>query len=491
MVMRSYTRRTLLSTTARAAGAATLVSFLGVDGAAAAQEHAARRALTGTLSIFDQNYLGTPGPQKGVVQAYEALHPGVKIQLSSAPANADPGAYVTTELSAGTAPDIILTYVPQQSWSALGHNWWLELTDFVGAPNPYDAQKRTYRQLTDLVFLDQLQLHNRFWNIGIEATESMWYYNKPLFAKAGVTPPRTWDEFMRAQGRLQKAGIVPTVVDGGDTTFGSRFAEQIPDVIQSQTMPGTIRKMHPGAGVVTVDELVAGIENGTYSARNADYQEMWRLLKDWSRYWQRGALGATFFTGSFGLWPKGSGAMTYTGNWFHPHPTDKPPVGAPQDWWDVFPFPQITPASSHFATAGDKNVGVGSISGGWGISYVAKQRGHDALARDFLHFLAAPRQAQVMTAQGFLPLYKQIPVAGDTPHITTALNKFDTVLRHPAALPFALTALGPSVQLTRVKLMQSYLSGQVSLDTAMGQMQSALERAARQAKRWLAVAQQH
>jgi hypothetical protein len=58
-------------------------------------------------------------------------------------------------------------------------------------------------------------------------------------------------------------------------------------------------------------------------------------------------------------------------------------------------------------------------------------------------------------------------------------------------LSTAETALGASFSLHRVKLLQSYLTGELSLSAAMDQMQDVLTRAARDARRWLAVAQQH
>ena len=43
------------------------------------------------------------------------------------------------------------------------------------------------------------------------------WYNKDLFAEAGITaPPATWDEFLDAVGKLKDAGITPIAVGGKD-----------------------------------------------------------------------------------------------------------------------------------------------------------------------------------------------------------------------------------------------------------------------------------
>src|SRR5580698_9352288 len=42
------------------------------------------------------------------------------------------------------------------------------------------------------------------------------YYNKSMFAKAGVTPPTTWAQFMADCAKLKAAGIVPIELGGHD-----------------------------------------------------------------------------------------------------------------------------------------------------------------------------------------------------------------------------------------------------------------------------------
>jgi ABC-type glycerol-3-phosphate transport system substrate-binding protein len=490
MMPRPISRRSFLTTSARAAGGLAVASSLGP---VAARQPARATALKGTLSIFDFGCLSLPALQKGILRAYEALHPGVTIQLVSAPSGIDNTTYTITQLTAGTAPDIVGTAVAQEQWSDLTRDWWVELTQWVDSPNPYDPQKRTFRDVFQPVYLNQLQLDNRFWSITTAGQDAMIYYNKDLFARAGITGvPATWDALLAAQAQLQKAGIIPFGMDGGDLTYADPFPS-LPAIIESQTMAGTIKKIHPGPGIVTLDELVAAVDNGTFSAMHADYQETWRLLKDWSRYWQPGyAVNAnTFPTPAAHLFFTGKCAMYWAGSYLIPIIESSVPKNKTFAW-GVFPFPQITPASSSFATPGAKNVGVWGAWGtcAWGITSDGHRRGHEDLARDFLFYLSAPRQAAYYNQfNTYIPLYKGIPIRGSNALETKTLTAFNRVMGQPCALSTAETALGPSVQLQRTKLLQSYLTGQLSLGTAMSQMEPALMRAARQARQWLQVAQ--
>jgi hypothetical protein len=159
---------------------------------------------------------------------------------------------------------------------------------------------------------------------------------------------------------------------------------------------------------------------------------------------------------------------------------------------DVFPFPQITPASSSFATAGHKNVGVWGAWGAcpFGVSNDAQKRGHADMAKDFLYFYSSPKRAGMYCQDSvYVPLAKGLTAKGSNALETTKLARFSQVMGQPCALSTAEIALGPAVQLQRCKMLQSYLTGQISLSGAMDQMQLALTRAAKQARRWLAVAQ--
>ena len=51
------------------------------------------------------------------------------------------------------------------------------------------------------------------WDMGMIG----FWYNKALFAQAGITaPPTTWDEYLAAVGKLKAAGITPLAIAGKD-----------------------------------------------------------------------------------------------------------------------------------------------------------------------------------------------------------------------------------------------------------------------------------
>src|SRR5258708_2770065 len=41
----------------------------------------------------------------------------------------------------------------------------------------------------------------------------MWFYNKEIFAKAGVQPPTTWDEFAEVCAKIKAIGVTPVAIN--------------------------------------------------------------------------------------------------------------------------------------------------------------------------------------------------------------------------------------------------------------------------------------
>jgi hypothetical protein len=124
------------------------------------------------------------------------------------------------------------------------------------------------------------------------------------------------------------------------------------------------------------------------------------------------------------------------------------------------------------------------------VSKAAEQRGHLDLVQDFLFFLTSPNKMAAFARDSvYIPLGKGIPIKGNDAVQTTKLGQFSKVMSQPCSLSTAETALGAAFQVQRSKLMTQYLTNQTSLSSATDQVQRALTMAAKQARRWLAVAQ--
>lgn len=124
--------------------------------------------------------------------------PGVKINKLVAP-SADRNAYAKQLAASGQLPDIMIAVNPS-GFAEAGQ--FVEWTDEELAPYVVPQSNPIGGKVYQLPYNTQ--------------PTPLVYYNKALFAKAGITaPPTTYAEFLEDCAKLKSAGINPMVVGGG------------------------------------------------------------------------------------------------------------------------------------------------------------------------------------------------------------------------------------------------------------------------------------
>ncbi|MBQ0829271.1 extracellular solute-binding protein [Streptomyces sp. RG38] len=129
-----------------------------------------------------------------LVRAYEAEHPGVRIEVSVHSWN-DVDRKVRELVDAGQAPDMAQ----------------------IGAYSDYAAKDLLYRADDVLSipvqadFVSQLagagQVRGVQYGMPFAASTRVLFYNKTHFEKAGITPPKSWDDLARAAEALKAEGV--------------------------------------------------------------------------------------------------------------------------------------------------------------------------------------------------------------------------------------------------------------------------------------------
>jgi raffinose/stachyose/melibiose transport system substrate-binding protein len=197
-----------------------------------------------------------------------------------------------------------------------------------------------------------------------------WWYNKDLFAQAGIdAPPTTWSEFLEDVQKLNDAGITPIAVGMGDKWPGMHmWAYLVTRLGGKDNFEGALLR----TGSFTDEPFVqAGYK----------LQELLALEP-----FQDGFLGATY--GDEATWMgNGKVAMELMGQWapavMKDNSEDKQGIGDALGW---FPFPAVE------GGAGDPNDAVG---GGNGFA-IGKNASPEAV--DFVKYLSRP-ESQVQLAE--------------------------------------------------------------------------------------------
>lgn len=154
-------------------------------------------AFAGTVKITVAKYSAKTGPYFAEAEsAFEAANPDIDIQIEVVPWDAL-GQKLAADIAAGTNPDI----------ATIGTRW---LIDFVkrDVVEPLDGFiTDDFRGRFIDPFLLAAVMDGKTYGLPITASARAMYYNKNLFAKAGIAePPKTWEELKAAAEKISALG---------------------------------------------------------------------------------------------------------------------------------------------------------------------------------------------------------------------------------------------------------------------------------------------
>jgi ABC-type glycerol-3-phosphate transport system substrate-binding protein len=196
----------------RAVTAASACAIL-IAGACASQSSAAPKTsgLSGTITVWDLNYNSIPGytkEAKALDAAFEKAYPHVKVKHV-----AEPSATYTQTLTAAFAShqgaDVMM--IVGGSQGVLRWAPGLQKLNSIVSP----AQKKDLNGWADTSA--DYNPNGSIYGIPVGEQGTVFYYNKALFRKAGLSAnfdPKTWAQVAQAAAKLKAAGITPFT--GGD-----------------------------------------------------------------------------------------------------------------------------------------------------------------------------------------------------------------------------------------------------------------------------------
>jgi ABC-type glycerol-3-phosphate transport system substrate-binding protein len=150
------------------------------------------------------NY-GTEGnavATKNLVAAFEKLHPDISIRVVSQPAD-NYFALLQSSAISHTSPDLAVM------WTGLFD---LKYAKFLLNLKPYFSSAETSKLNGIAYMAPDFNLKNGFLVMPLENQFYIGFYNKALFAKAGLTvPPTSWSQLYSDCAALKAKGITPMV----------------------------------------------------------------------------------------------------------------------------------------------------------------------------------------------------------------------------------------------------------------------------------------
>ncbi|GLZ34809.1 ABC transporter substrate-binding protein [Lentzea sp. NBRC 105346] len=147
----------------------------------------------------------TPDYWNAAIKRVTDKHPEIKVKKLVAPTADGRTAYAKQLLQSGQFPDVMIAVTPA-GFAEAGELY---------AWNP--------DELKDFQFPTANPIKGKYFQLPANTqTIPPIYYNKKLFADAGVTgEPKTWDELLAAAEKLKAKGTTPFVIGGGKDGFAS------------------------------------------------------------------------------------------------------------------------------------------------------------------------------------------------------------------------------------------------------------------------------
>jgi len=241
-----------------------------------------------TLTVW--SFQGTsPDPTAGVPYAFylidknfEATHPGIQINMVTQPwDNYRP--LFSAAAAAQSGPDV---------WEALPGSYTYQYTAVLKPLNAYlTPQYKATLTGWDGVTVPQWSNSGTIYGIPSELQAGVWYYNKALFKKAGLTgPPTTWTQLIADCKTLEAHGITPLANGTADDEGALNY---INDILPS---------------MLPANEMI-GLSTGKYSWASPTVRDSIQLLKNLVPYYESGFTGLLYAGPGSDLFPGGHTAM--------------------------------------------------------------------------------------------------------------------------------------------------------------------------------------
>ncbi|MEW8978002.1 MAG: extracellular solute-binding protein [Symbiobacterium sp.] len=165
-------------------------------------------------------HLWTGGPEQkwnAIAEAYMKEHPNVKIEITVLENEAFKQK-IATAMQSNNPPDLF------NSWGGGGLREYVE----AGLVKDITAELQKDGWIDSIANADMMAVDGKYYGVPVNIGMVGFWYNKELFAKAGINePPKTWTEFLEAIDKLKAAGITPISLGEGDKWQGAFYWEYL------------------------------------------------------------------------------------------------------------------------------------------------------------------------------------------------------------------------------------------------------------------------
>ncbi|WP_060914943.1 extracellular solute-binding protein [Microbacterium oleivorans] len=204
-------QRRILITAAAASGVLALTACSGGGGGGGGGDLEGR----GDITIWYSNNEAEIGWGKAMVEAWNADHPDEQVKAQEIPAGASSEEVIGAAITAGNAPCLVFNTSPAAVPGFQRQGGLVDLSKFEDGDDYITARSG---ELADQYRSDDGDFYQLPW----KSNPVMIFYNKDLFAKAGLDPDNpklsTYDEFLETARALKEAGVSEYAINPAPTS---------------------------------------------------------------------------------------------------------------------------------------------------------------------------------------------------------------------------------------------------------------------------------
>ncbi|MBN1902246.1 extracellular solute-binding protein [Candidatus Sumerlaeota bacterium] len=359
-----------------------------------------------------------------VAEEFETLYPDTKIHFVGVPTGLRE--WLVTQLSTGQAPDILHVNV-EDVWQDVHKSWYVPLDEYLDAPNPFVKKGEPGSEKWWDMFKYQSITRGKAapdgknYCVCLDMIETAIFYNKDIFKKLGLAPPKDWVEFLDIQEKLQQAGytpllmVLPMYADWAvDLIFDQLYYDLLPgiDLMKDPTREEYLQ------GYLDWDEISFLYQKGFFTKKDKRFCELWRIMKEWRKYANKDIASADINK----LFITQKGAMIWNSSFLVHKLARDPEI---EFDWGVF-YPPPIPSSYNSYCSGHDMCVIGGAAMQLTVTNSAFSDTGDIATSErlkrciaFLQFLTLPRNADTVVNE-----------------ISCLLPNIKGVDPHPELLPF-------------------------------------------------------
>jgi raffinose/stachyose/melibiose transport system substrate-binding protein len=322
-------------------------------------------------------------PAQDYIKAFNAKKPGIKVTYKYFPYT-DYLNSLRLGVSSGEGPDVfgIQAGAMTQQYAPFAE----DLTPYVSATHGADWAGRYYDLAVEPLQRDGKQVALSW---AINAAGYLWY-NKTLFDKLGVVPPKTLQEWKDVNAKLSAAGVTPYVHGAKDSWVNVDMFT----ALAHETAGDTYFKAIAGQASFTDPKLVEAMTT-------------WKSLFS-DGIMQKGALGISQYPDAVNQWRTGKAGMILLGTW-NADAMSKIRMASEQkalgfsENWEFLPtaFPDINGDGKSGALFGDPDVGLA----------MSARSQNKAAAWEFVDFMTGQEAGATLVGKSLnIPGLKSVPL---------------------------------------------------------------------------------